>query len=363
MTLQSIADGVIATDAEGRVSLLNPVAEVLTGWTDAEALGLPLEGVFQLLDESTRQSVESPAARVLSTGRTVEPRTHFASGYSTNLVSRDGTERPIDASAAAIQDEKGNVVGVVLVFRDVSDRKRVEQTARFLADVSAALAEPANYETILQRIAALAVPHFADWCTVDMLQPDGALKRLAVQHTDPAKVQLAQEVYRKYPPRPDDQRSVPLVLRTGKPDWATIIPDSVLAESTHNEEHLRLMRELGLKSYLCVPLRSRTGLLGALTFVMAESGRVYQADDLQVAEDLAGRAVIAIENATLLESLKDADRRKDEFLATLAHELRNPLAPIRNCLQVLKMSRLDASTAERTREMMERQAATPGPPG
>src|SRR5439155_18133086 len=188
---------------------------------------------------------------------------------------------------------------------------------------SAALAELTDYESTLQRIADLAVPRFADWCTVDMLQPDGSLKRLAVRHVDEDKVRLAHEIYAKYPPRPEDPRSVPLVLRTGEPDWSEEMPDGVLEASAHNAEHLRLMRALGLRSYVCVPLRSGVGLLGALTFVTAESGRVYSSEDLRAAQDLAGRAVVAIENAQLMAALKDADRRKDEFLAMLAHELRN----------------------------------------
>ncbi len=475
VTLQSIGDAVIATDAQGRVTLLNPVAEALTGWTTAAALGRPLQAIFRIIHEKTRQPLADPAARALTSGQIVDLPGH------TLLIARDGTERPIDDSAAPIRDEKGNTAGAVLVFRDitarkraadalreseerfrnmadnapvmiwvtdtlgrltylntqwyhftgtapdqglgpgwlervhpddrdqaeavfraahgrreafrreyrlrrhdgeyrwaidtavprfgmggeflgcigsvidVADLKRAEQTTRFLADASAALAELTDYESTLQRIASLAVPRFADWCTVDMLQAEGPPRRLAVRHTDPAKMQLAEEVYRKYPPRPDDPRSVALVLRTGETDWAPEIPDWVLETACHDAEHLRIMRELGLKSYICVPLRSRTGLLGAITFVTAESGRVYDAADVRLGEDLARRAEIAIENVTLLEALQQADRRKDEFLATLAHELRNPLAPIRNSLQILKMPRVDAAMAERTREMMERQ--------
>jgi signal transduction histidine kinase/ActR/RegA family two-component response regulator len=125
------------------------------------------------------------------------------------------------------------------------------------------------------------------------------------------------------------------VLRTGEPVWAAHIPDELLQQAAQDEEHARIARELGLRSYLCVPLKSHTRTLGVLTYVTAESGRVYGPDDLRAAEDLAHRAAIAIENANLLAALKEADRRKDEFLATLAHELRNPLAPIRNSVQFL----------------------------
>ena len=123
----------------------------------------------------------------------------------------------------------------------------------------------------------------------------------------------------------------------GKPQWASEISDSLLTDFVQSQEHLSLVRELGLKSYICVPLKSRTRVLGALTFVTAESGRIYDTNHVRAAGDLADRAVIAIENASLLAALKESDRRKDEFLAMLAHELRNPLAPIRNAVQILRV--------------------------
>src|SRR5581483_10934478 len=133
------------------------------------------------------------------------------------------------------------------------------------------------------------------------------------------------------------------------------ITDEMLAQQARDERHLRLIRSLGLKSYLCVPLVVSGNTLGLLTFATAESGRQYTEADLALAVDLAHRAAVAVENTQLYQALRDADRRKDEFLATLAHELRNPLAPIRNALQILKMPRVDAQTVERSRDMMERQ--------
>ena len=126
-------------------------------------------------------------------------------------------------------------------------------------------------------------------------------------------------------------------------------------QGARDERHLGLIRSLGLKSYICVPLVVSGNTLGVLTFATAESGRRYTDADLALATDLAHRAAVAVENAQLYQALREADRRKDEFLATLAHELRNPLAPIRNALQILKMPRVDAATAERSRDMMERQ--------
>ena len=126
-------------------------------------------------------------------------------------------------------------------------------------------------------------------------------------------------------------------------------------QSVNDDELLGIMRELGLKSYIGVPLTVRGKTLGVITFINAESGHRYDHTDLAVAEDLASRAAIAIENAQLYRELRDADQRKDEFLATLAHELRNPLAPIRNGLQVLRLAGAGGGMVDEARSMMERQ--------
>jgi PAS domain S-box-containing protein len=268
---------------------------------------------------------------------------------------RTGGYRWFLGRARPIRDEAGRVVRWFGTCTDIDDTKQAEQTTRFLADASAALAELTDYKSTLQKVAALAVPFFADWCAVDVLDADGTPQRLAVTHTDPAKVQLVHELSRRYPPQPSASRGIMKVLRTGETDWAPMIPESLLIESARNEEHLRIIRELGLKSYICTPLRSRSRTVGAMTFVTAESGRTYDATALAAAEDLAHRAAIAIENANLLTTLKEADRKKDEFLAMLAHELRNPLAPIRNAVYILRGKGLPVPELQWAAEVIDRQ--------
>src|SRR5262249_4066694 len=159
----------------------------------------------------------------------------------------------------------------------------------------------------------------------------------------------------RYPPDPDVPQGVPHILRTGKPELISEVTDALLVETVKDEELLRRVRELGLKSYLGVPLQARGKTVGALTFVPAQSGRNCDPTDLAVAEGLARRAGIAMENARLYADVREADRRKDEFLAMLAHELRNPLAPIRNALHIMRQAGADAAVLGRVREMMERQ--------
>ncbi|MBI3652561.1 MAG: GAF domain-containing protein [Acidobacteria bacterium] len=290
----------------------------------------------------------------------------LASGEPFDMVfplrGADGVFRPFLTRVMPQRNQQGQIIQWFGTNTDIDEVKRVEvalrhseQRARFLAQASADFAELTDYKSTLQKVASIAVPAFADWCAVDLLNPDGSLERLAVKHTDPDKVRLAHELMQQYPPHPNDSHGVPYVVRSGTAEMVEEIADALLVELAQDEAHLGIMRELGLKSYICVPMQSKGRMLGVLTFVTAESGRRYHTDDLVAAEDLGRRAAIAIENATLYRALQEADRRKDEFLATLAHELRNPLAPIRTGLHVLKLVKNDPAMAETARAMMERQ--------
>lgn len=255
----------------------------------------------------------------------------------------------------AVFDGSGAVARWFGTGTDIQEQKRAEESARYLSEASAALSSVVDYESTLQKVANLAVPYFADWSAVDMVNKDGSLRRLAVAHQDPSKIALVQELMRDYPPDPHAPVGAFAVFRTGKPEMISAIPDEMLVHGAKDERHLRLIRSLGLKSYICVPLTASGEVIGVLTFATAESGHGYTDADLTLATDLANRAAVAVENTRLYQALREADRRKDEFLATLAHELRNPLAPIRNSLQILKMPRVDTETVERSRDMMERQ--------
>ncbi len=270
-------------------------------------------------------------------------------------VLQNGSIHWIAGSGKVFRGDDGQPMRMIGIGLDVTQRKRAEQTARFLADASAALAVLVDFDSTLQKISSLAVPSFADWATVDMVEADGSLRRVSVSHIDPAKVQLAHEVHRRSPPDPAAPQGVWTILRTGRSEIIPEITDELLVQSVHDDELLGILRQLGLKSYIGVPLTVRGKTLGVITFINAESGHRYDHIDLAVAEDLANRAAIAIENAQLYRELRDADRRKDEFLATLAHELRNPLAPIRNGLQVIRLTGSENIVIDETRAMMERQ--------
>jgi len=197
-------------------------------------------------------------------------------------------------------------------------QRRLAEDQRFVAQASELLASSLEYERTLSNVAALAVELFADWCAIDMVEPDGSLSRLAIAHVDPDKVQLANELAEKYPPDPDAQYGVPNVIRTRRPELFTDITDELLVEATaETPELLGLLRELGLRSSMCVPLVAREQVLGAITFIAAESGRRYDEHDLVTAQDLARRAATAVDNALLFRETQAARRDAQDSLAVV----------------------------------------------
>lgn len=218
-------------------------------------------------------------------------------------------------------------IGAALVYV----RQRAESNARqaredrenlrFIAETSAELSSSLDYRATLGSVARLAVPTLADWCAVDILE-NGSISRLVVVHQDPEKVRWAHELQRRYPPDPDATHGVPQVLRSGSSEIYPEITDEVLAAIVRDEEHLRLMREVGLTSAMVVPLVARGRTLGALTLVCAESGRSYGSAELELAEELGRRAGLAIDNARLYDEAQEeiAERERAEDALRLSEE-------------------------------------------
>ncbi|HEX7117661.1 MAG TPA: ATP-binding protein [Longimicrobiales bacterium] len=278
--------------------------------------GRPVDEVYE--DPRAPYAAIHPAdrARVEEAVRRSRPSGAYDVEY--RIVRPDGEVRWVWERTFPIRDERGGIYRVVGIAEDITERREREDEQRFLAEAGQALAAATGYEETLSQIARLAVPHVADWFGVDVLQ-DGRVRRIAVSHVDPEKQALAEEMVRRWPPDPEAEAGVARVLRTGRPELLPEIPESVLRGVARDEEHLRALRTLGFRSAMIVPLIVRGRILGSITFISAESGRTYDADDLAVAEGLAARAALAMENARLFERERqtraEAETARDEARA------------------------------------------------
>jgi serine phosphatase RsbU (regulator of sigma subunit) len=222
--------------------------------------------------------------------------------------------------AQPVREADGSVRLAINVTEDVTELKQVEQAQRFLAEASRVLADSLDYEETLAAIARLAVPGVADWCGVDLMGEDGELQRVAVAHVDPEKVAMAQDLAERYPAERRDDRGIYQVLATGESQLWPHIPEALLVEAAQDAEHLELIRALGMASAMIVPMRLRDRVLGAISFVSAESGKTFTPGDLRLAEDLALRAAAAVENARLY-------RARSTIAQTLQASLLPPMLP------------------------------------
>jgi PAS domain S-box-containing protein len=182
----------------------------------------------------------------------------------------------------------------------VRDRlHQAERRSNLVADAGAALQRSLDPEAALSEVARLAVPAVSDWCVVHVKEDDGSLRQIAVAHVNPDKEALARELSEHYPPDPERPSGIPKVIRTGQPEIYERIPESLLEQTAHDEDHLRLLRSLGMRSTLMLPLTARARTLGAITFTLAESEREFGPDERRLADTLAARAAIALDNMQL----------------------------------------------------------------
>ena len=291
--LAASANGVVITDPnrpDDPIVYVNPAFVEITGYPAAEALGRNC----RFLQGEDRDQPELDGLRAAI--REGETRRVVLRNYR-----KDGSLFYNELTVSPVPDEGGRTVRLVGVLNDVTEGRRTEDALHVQAEASEILATPLSYEERLVGLARLVVPRLADWCAVDVVEEDGAVRRLAVEHEDPEKVALAYELQRRYPTPPDAPRGVPRVLETGEPEMVGEIPDEFLVQNVRDGRQLAMLRELGLRSYMIVPMIARGRTLGAITLVSAESGRRYGPEDLEVAVTLVRRAAMAVENARLYE--------------------------------------------------------------
>jgi PAS domain S-box-containing protein len=312
--LQSAQDAIVSMDADGLVVDFNPAAEEMFGYHAPDVVGSELASL--LIPSADRDRHRASLARYLETGQT----TIMGRRVELLALRADGQELPVELSVTRV-DDPGQMLFTAYI-RDISDRRRVEQmraellanerAARaeaesanerlsFLADASVALASSLNYRKTLAKLTKLAVPRVADWCTIEIVEPNGSVQSIEVTHSDPEKIATAKEFRLRYPPDPSEPGGIHEVIRTSRSIVYPEITDEMLEAEIRDPEQLDLARSLGLRSTMIVPLIARGRSMGAITFASAESGRRFGDADLEFAEDLARRASLAIDNARLYE--------------------------------------------------------------
>jgi PAS domain S-box-containing protein len=435
VTLSSIGDAVITTDTSGNVTFLNPVAQSLTGWSLDEASGVPLDAVFKIVNEETRQTVENPAIRALREGLVVGLANH------TLLIAKDGTERPIDDSAAPIRNAGGEVAGVVLVFRDVTERRKAEQALRDgeerfrllvegVQDYAIFMLDPqgtvvswnAGAERIKgYRAEEIIGKHFSCFYPPDAVEsgwPERELQTAAKEglfedegwrlRKDGSKfwanvviTALRDETgklkgFSKITRDLSDRKRADAVLKDseiryrrlfesakdgilildaqtskiidsnpfmtdllgysheeflGKELWEIgLFNDKEASQSVYRE-----LQKNGFIRYDQLPFESKNGKKVEVEFI----SNVYAEDHHQVVQcnirDISERCRLERQMQEQAAALAELDHRKDEFLAMLSHELRNPLAPIFNAVQLLQLQKGKSAVQQTAQAIIERQ--------
>jgi PAS domain S-box-containing protein len=307
--LRQLPDGLMIAEApSGRVVLRNDRLEALLG-VPAWALDHIAGGeAYRGFDADGRelQPDEWPLARAVR-GETV-PRTEV------ELLRADGSRIWIEKRATPVLDREGRVIAGIATIVDISQARNRRENQRFLARATELLGSSLDYEETIRRVAELAVPRIADYCIAEVADEAGVSRSLAIAHVDPAKVEIVREIQERYPPAPDSARGSAAVMRTGKSDMMTDIPEELLVKGAVDPDQLAMLRALDIHSYMCVPLIAGGEVLGTLTFVGAESGRRYGPEDLAFAENIAERAAAAVSNARLF---REAVRYKRILDATL----------------------------------------------
>lgn len=292
----SLADAVTIRDMSGRLTYANDAAKQSMGLAPAHDISaddpVDLFDRFQVTDEAGLPLDISalPSVKLLA-GEEPEPLTlHFVN-------QETGEARWRVLKSTPLYDKRGRLEAAVTVIEDVTETKLAELRSAFLSRAGEILSSSLDYEQTLRNVAQLAVPEIADWCAVDLLDERGESQQVVAAHRDPAKVALAQRL-REFESQPlDPNVGLGAVLSKGVPQLYPQLDDALLQRAAVDGEHLRLLRAVGMRSALAVPMHGGGRIVGAMTLVNAESGRVFTEDDVSFAEQIAARAAVAVENA------------------------------------------------------------------
>ncbi|MBN9392891.1 MAG: PAS domain S-box protein [Chloroflexi bacterium] len=286
-----------------------------------------LEGFYRLVHPEDRPRVQQNLAQVLEKG---EP-------YDIEFRLNGDGSRPvwIAARARAFFNTQGQPQRLIGVLQNITPRKQAEENLRLLVEASHILAADLDFEATLQNLALLVVPLLADWCAVDLVDKKKHLRRVVLYHSDPDRLEFARKLEERYPPHMAQEFGLVALMKAGKAVIIAEVTENNLLASAQNEEHGRLLVQLGLRSSVIIPLVARDEPLGVLSLSHAESGRQYTAEDLDLLVELGSRAALALDNALLYRKAQEAIQERENFLSVAAHELKTPVTGMRGYAQLL----------------------------
>lgn len=342
----------VDTEHDFRLQLESSPDVILADYT------LPQFSVLQALDIVRGQGLDIPFIIVTGTigeELAVECIKQGADDYLIkDRLARLGpaVRQALEAKHARVERRQAEETRIQLIREQVARAaaEAAQQRLAFLSEASAILTSSLDYEAMLQRLAHLAAPYLADCCIIDIIQDDGTIRRMAIAHADPEWKDVADTLHHR-PPQPDSDDPIANVLRTGEPELVTMISEN-LVEAEHvegSEEAPHVLHVLRPSSYLILPLIVRGQTIGAISLVLTTSSRQHSQVNVELAEELARRSATAVDNARLYENAQEAIRLRDEFLASISHDLKNPLGAIKGQAQLLqrKVKRETFSAAER----------------